>query len=70
VNDANERSGVSETVRIERCGDRVAELVMDRPLALNAVNTDQAVAIADACAELAADPTLSVVIISSAVAKA
>jgi enoyl-CoA hydratase/carnithine racemase len=70
VSATSELGSDPETVRIERFGDRVAELVMDRPDALNAVNTDQAVAIADACAELAADPTVSVVIISSAVAKA
>jgi enoyl-CoA hydratase/carnithine racemase len=58
------------SVRIERPADRVAELVMDRPEALNAVSTEQARAIAAACAELAADNTLSVVILSSALARA
>lgn len=43
---------------------------MDRPEALNAVDTDQAKAIAEACADLAADPDIRVVILSSAVPKA
>lgn len=43
---------------------------MDRPEALNAVDTAQAEAIAGACAELAADRSVRVVILSSAVPKA
>ena len=43
---------------------------MDRPEALNAISTAQAHAITAACAELTADPSLSVVIIRSAVERA
>lgn len=58
------------TVAIERPAEHVAEIVMDRPEALNAVDTAQAEAIAAACAELAADRSLRVVILASAVPKA
>lgn len=58
------------TVRIEWPADHVAELVMDRPEALNAVSTDQAQAIADACARLIDDSQLRVVVVSSAIDKA
>lgn len=43
---------------------------MDRPEALNAISTGQARALTAACAELADDPGLSVVIVSSAVERA
>lgn len=58
------------TVRIERPEAHVAELVMDRPEALNAVSTEQAKAISRACAEVVDDDQLSVVILSSAIARA
>ena len=58
------------TVRIERVSARVAELIMDRPEALNAVSTAQAKALAGACAELAADDRLSVVVLASSSARA
>jgi enoyl-CoA hydratase/carnithine racemase len=58
------------SVRIERFSSSVAELIMDRPEALNALSTDQARAIALACAEIAGDPALVVVVLSSAVPKA
>jgi len=58
------------TIRVERPGDHVAEIVMDRPEALNAVDTAQAEAIAGACATLADDHDVRVVVLSSAVAKA
>jgi enoyl-CoA hydratase/carnithine racemase len=45
-------------------------LIMDRPEALNALSTEQARAIASACAELAGDPALVVVVLRSAVPKA
>lgn len=57
-------------VRIDSHGDHVVELVLDRPEALNAVDTAQAEAIAGACAEVSADPGVRVVILSSAVPKA
>lgn len=58
------------SVRIEHPAAAVAEMVMDRPEALNAVSTEQARALTAACAELAADPGVSVVILSSALEKA
>jgi enoyl-CoA hydratase/carnithine racemase len=58
------------SVRIDRPIASVAELIMDRPEALNALSTEQARAIALACAELAGDPALVVVVLSSAVPKA
>jgi enoyl-CoA hydratase/carnithine racemase len=58
------------SVRIDRPTASVAELIMDRAEALNALSTEQARAIALACAELAGDPALVVVVLSSAVAKA
>lgn len=58
------------TVRIERHGDYVAELVMDRPQAMNAISTEQAELIADACAQLVADPSVRAVVLSSALAAA
>lgn len=57
------------TVRIERRG-RVAELIMDRPEALNAVSTAQAKALAGACAELEGDDRLSAVVLSSSSTRA
>jgi enoyl-CoA hydratase/carnithine racemase len=48
----------------------VAELVLDRPEALNAISTALAEAITAATAELAADRTVRAVVLSSAVAKA
>lgn len=58
------------TVRVERRIPGVAELVMDRPEALNAVSTQQAKAITAACAELVADHTVSVVVLASALDRA
>ncbi|MFF9123496.1 enoyl-CoA hydratase/isomerase family protein [Streptomyces sp. NPDC014889] len=43
----------------------VAELVLDRPKAMNAVSTDMARSIAGACAALAADPDARVVVLTS-----
>ncbi len=58
------------SIRVKRAADFLAEIVMDRPEALNAVSTAQAQALADACAEVAAAPDVRVAILSSAVAKA
>lgn len=58
------------TVRIEQGSEHIVELVMDRPTALNAVSTDQARAIADACRWVAAQPQIRVTILSSGLAKA
>lgn len=58
------------SVRIETPAEFVAELVMDRPEAMNAVSTEQAKRIAEACAQVAADSSVRVVILSSALTKA
>ncbi|MGI8458449.1 MAG: enoyl-CoA hydratase/isomerase family protein [Propionibacteriaceae bacterium] len=58
------------TVRIGHPAPGVAELVMDRPEALNAVSTEQARAITRACAELRRDPEVVVVVLASALRKA
>lgn len=63
----------SPLVRIERFdGDleHVAELVLDRPEALNAVSTDLAVAIATAAREVAGDETVRCVVLTSSHEKA
>jgi len=59
-------------LRIERHGDggHVAELVLDRPEALNALSTAFARELADATAGLAADPGLRAVVLSSSQARA
>src|SRR5690348_5367554 len=57
-------------VRVERHGKYVAELVLDRPEAMNAVSAAMAEAIAAACTDLAADRTVSVTVLSSSGAKA
>ncbi|MGW7352611.1 enoyl-CoA hydratase-related protein [Streptomyces sp. Z26] len=43
----------------------VAELVLDRPAAMNAVSTDLARALADACADLARDTSVRAVVLTS-----
>lgn len=58
------------TVRVLRPAEHVAELVMDRPVALNAISTAQALRISEAVAEIEADPRVSVVIVSSALPRA
>lgn len=58
------------TVRLERPAPYVAEIVLDRPEALNAVSTAQARLIAAVCAEIAGDPNVRVVVLSSASSKA
>lgn len=56
-------------VRVERFDEpelaRVAEIVLDRPEALNAVSTEMARAIATAAREVAADGSISCVVLSS-----
>ncbi|MFY9864989.1 MAG: hypothetical protein WB688_04025 [Trebonia sp.] len=44
------------TVRKDTGVDHVAEIVLDRPDALNALNTAMAESIAEACADLGGDP--------------
>ena len=55
--------------RVDEAG-HVAELVLDRPAALNAVSAAQAGAIASATSELAADRGVRVVVLSSSAEKA
>lgn len=60
------------SVRIDRSIDvpGLAELVLDRADALNALSTNHARAIADAAAELAADRTVRAIVVSSAAERA
>ncbi len=58
------------TVRIERPAAHLAELVMDRPEALNALSTDQARRLRDVVQEVAADRRVSVIVLCSAVSSA
>lgn len=62
----------SDLVRIERHGEggHVAELVLDRPEAMNAVSTDLARALAAAATELAQDAEVRAVVVSSSHPKA
>ncbi|MGV1010013.1 MAG: enoyl-CoA hydratase-related protein [Dermatophilaceae bacterium] len=57
-------------VRRHGAGDHVAELVLDRHHALNAVSTAMARALADATARLAADPSVRCVVLTSSHEKA
>ncbi|MFF4487104.1 enoyl-CoA hydratase/isomerase family protein [Streptomyces sp. NPDC001544] len=59
---SEERFG--EFVLVRRHG-HVAELVLDRPGAMNAVSTDMARSVASACAALAADRDARVVVVTS-----
>jgi enoyl-CoA hydratase/carnithine racemase len=58
------------TVEIGRPSAHVAEVIMNRPEALNALSTEQLRLLRQAATQLAADDRVSVVIISSALAKA
>ena len=57
-------------VRLERHDDGVVGLVLDRPSALNAVSTAMARALSAATAEIAADPSVRAVVVSSSHPKA
>ncbi|MFF5298732.1 enoyl-CoA hydratase/isomerase family protein [Streptomyces sp. NPDC013161] len=57
-------SRFGEFVLVRRHG-YVAELVLDRPKAMNAVSTAMAVSIAEACAALAADRDVRVTVVTS-----
>lgn len=60
-----------EFVAVRREGDgHVAELAMDRPKAMNAVSTEMARSIGAACAALAADPSVRVVVLTSTAERA
>jgi len=58
------------TVEIGRPSAHVAEMIMNRPEAMNALSTDQVRRLGEAAGQLAADDQVSVVIISSALDKA
>jgi enoyl-CoA hydratase/carnithine racemase len=58
------------TVRVERSAPHVAELIMDRPEALNALSTDQARRLRDAVQQVGADRQVSVVLLCSALPSA
>ena len=57
----------TDLVRIERHGEdgHVAELVLDRPEAMNAISTEMAHALGRATREVAGDPTVRAVVVSS-----
>lgn len=67
-------TGDAALVRVERFDDpelaHVAEIVLDRPEAMNAVSTAMARAIAAATAEVAADESVRCVVLTSSHAKA
>jgi enoyl-CoA hydratase/carnithine racemase len=54
-----------EWVVVRRHGGHVAELVLDRVKAMNAVSTEMARCLAEACAALGADPSVRVVVLTS-----
>ncbi|MCQ4082198.1 enoyl-CoA hydratase-related protein [Streptomyces sp. RB6PN25] len=56
---------IGEWVVVRRHGEHVAELVLDRVKAMNAVSTQMARALADACAALSADRSVSAVVLTS-----
>lgn len=66
------QSSPRQLVRVERHGEgeHVAELVLDRPEAMNAVSTAMAYALGRATRELAADPFVRAVVVSSTHPKA
>jgi enoyl-CoA hydratase/carnithine racemase len=72
--DATASAGASGLVRVERFEDpalaHVAEIVLDRPEAMNAVSTTMARAIAAATARVAADETVRCVVLTSSHEKA
>ncbi|GHJ35253.1 enoyl-CoA hydratase/isomerase family protein [Streptomyces sp. TS71-3] len=57
-------SSYHDVVRVRR-HEHVAELVLDRPKAMNAVSTDMARAITAACTDLAADRDVRAVVLAS-----
>jgi enoyl-CoA hydratase/carnithine racemase len=58
------------TVQIGRPSGHVAEVIMNRPEAMNALSTDQVLRLGQAASQLADEDQVSVVIISSALEKA
>ncbi|MEW2519587.1 enoyl-CoA hydratase/isomerase family protein [Actinacidiphila alni] len=68
--EARQEQRFGEWVAVRRHGERVAELVLDRPKAMNAVSTAMAEAISAACAALGSDPGVSVTVLTSSNDKA
>ena len=64
---AEERSEqvYGEWIRVRRHGEHVAELVLDRPKALNAISTAMARALTEATAALGADRSVRAVVVTS-----
>src|SRR5687767_9448049 len=70
--DAAQHPGSAQTglVRVVRHDDGVAEIVLDRPEAMNAVSSAMARALTEAAHGLAADDTVRAVVVSSSHPKA
>ncbi|CAM5263195.1 enoyl-CoA hydratase [Streptomyces spiroverticillatus] len=60
-----QRYGEFVVVRRHGDGGHVAELVLDRPKAMNAVSSAMAASIGEACAALSADPTVRTTVVTS-----
>jgi enoyl-CoA hydratase/carnithine racemase len=58
------------SVRVERPSALIAEVILDRPEALNAISTETAHRIIEACDELLADEGVSVIVLTSSTPKA
>ena len=58
------------SIRVARPAPLVAEVILDRPEALNAISTEVARQLAEACEEVLEDEALNVVIMTSSIAKA
>jgi enoyl-CoA hydratase/carnithine racemase len=58
------------SLRVERPSPLVAEVILDRPEALNAISTESARQITEVCEELLIDSQLSSVVLTSSAAKA
>ena len=69
-NSGNYEGITYEGIAVRRHGDHIAEIVLDRPDALNALNTAMAESIAAACTGLGKDPSVRAVVLSAAGTKA
>jgi enoyl-CoA hydratase/carnithine racemase len=58
------------SVRVKRFSPLIAEVILDRPEALNAISTESARQLTEVCEELLIDNQLSGVVLTSSVAKA
>ena len=54
-----------EWIAVRRHGSHVAELALDRPKAMNAVSTELARCLSEACADLSADRSVRAVVVTS-----